>query len=117
MSCKSCGCCLGMVFGFVFAVAILVAAAFGIYCYFNPEARNSSIDAVETQWIKIKSGGDDLIEQSRGIGGETTGAKAASGASTESEVKAAPEPQVTPAGGANAPCAGRPLPLTDPTTR
>ena len=101
MSCSSCGCCLGVVFGFFLALLILVAAGFGVYCYFNPEARNSSIHVVEHQWIRIKSGGDELIEQSRGIGAP------------------APEPQVVPAGGGargSYPAAkGQPLPLTDPT--
>jgi len=103
MSCKSCGCCLGMIFGFVFAVGILVAAVFGIYCYFNPEARNTSIDAVENRWIKIKNGGDELIEQSRSVGAPAA------------EPKAAPEPQVVRTESTNAPGTGRPLPLTDPS--
>lgn len=100
MSCNSCGCCLGIVFGFLFALAVLVAAAFGIYCYFNPEARNTGIDVVEVQWGKIKNGGDELIEQSRSIGAP------------------APEPRTVPAGGGPRsipePVVGRPQPLTDP---
>ena len=103
MSCNSCGCCLGVIFGFVLALVILVAAGFGIYCYFNPEARNSSINVVENQWIKIKSGGDELIEQSRGVGEQPPAPKAA------------PEPQVVPAGGAKAPATGGPLPLQEPS--
>ena len=104
MSCNSCGCCLGVIFGFILGLTILIAAGFGIYCYFNPEARNSSINIVENQWIKIKSGGDDLIEQSRSVGEPSPAPKAA------------PEPQVLPAAGTPAPAAGgAPLPLTEPS--
>lgn len=102
MSCNSCGCCLGVIFGFVLALLILVAAGFGIYCYFNPEARNSSINVVENQWIRIKTGGDGLIEQSRNVGVSAP----------ETKPKPAPEPQVVVPG--KAPATGRPLPLTDP---
>lgn len=106
MSCNSCGCCLGVIFGFVLALAILVAASFGIYCYFNPDARNSSINVVESQWIKIKSGGDELIVQSRNVGAPAP------------EPRPVPEPRVTSSGsaaGGSVPPAGGPLPLTDPT--
>ena len=103
MSCRSCGCCLGMIFVLVLSVGILIAAAFGIYCYFNPDARNTSIDVVETQWVKIKTEGDDLIEQSRGAGVPAA------------KPQAAPEPQVVRTERPNAPGTGRPLPLTDPS--
>ena len=100
---SSCGCCLGMIFGFILALAILVAACFGVYCYFNPDARNSSIDVVETQWGKIKSGGDEIIEHSRNVGEQPPAAKPA------------PEPQVIPAGRNGTPANGRPLPLAEPS--
>lgn len=59
------GCCCGIIAGVVLTVVILCAAAFGIYCYFNPKARNSAVNAVEEKWDKVKDSGDELIEKAR----------------------------------------------------
>ena len=92
---------MGMIVGFALTMAILVAAAFGVYCYFNPETRNEGINVVEKHWYRIKSEGDELIDQSRAAG------------------VPAPEPQVEPPVSAPAsPPAPRrgPIPLTDPNS-
>ena len=47
------GCCCGVIVGIVLTVFILCAAAFGVYCYFNPEARNSAVNVVEKKWDKV----------------------------------------------------------------
>ncbi len=54
-----------MVAGLVLTLLLLAAAAFGVYCWFNPEVRIRSIDTVETTWIKVKSGVDSSIESVR----------------------------------------------------
>ena len=63
MSCGTSGCCLGLVLGFITAIVLAVAAAFGIYCYFTPGAREQSREIIERKWNDIKSGGDRLIEK------------------------------------------------------
>ncbi len=63
MSCGTSGCCLGLVLGFITSIVLAVAAAFGIYCYFTPGAREQSREIIESKWNYIKSGGDKLIEK------------------------------------------------------
>lgn len=55
------GCCCGVVIGFLVAVLVLAAAGFGIYCWVNPEAKESSIELIDRQWNSVKSGVDDGI--------------------------------------------------------
>ena len=63
MSCGTSGCCLGLILGFITAIVLAVAAAFGIYCYFTPGAREQGREIIERKWNDIKSGGDKLIEK------------------------------------------------------
>ncbi len=63
LGCSNTGCCCGFVCGFVAVLLICAAAGFGIYCWFNPEARRSSITRVESAWTQFKSGGDELVEE------------------------------------------------------
>ena len=67
-----------MVVGIVLVLLIFCAAAFGVYCYFNPEARNSTINAVEEKWDKVKEStdkkwdkvkdnGDELINKAKSL--------------------------------------------------
>ena len=63
MSCGTSGCCLGLILGFITAIVLAVAAAFGVYCYFTPGAREQSREIIERKWSDIKSGGDKLIEK------------------------------------------------------
>lgn len=63
--CGTGSCCLGLIVGFIAAIVVAVAATFGVYCYFNPEARNESVDVVESKWEKIKVGGDEIIDKAR----------------------------------------------------
>lgn len=62
MSCGTSGCCLGLILGFIAAIVIAVAAAFGIYCYFTPSAREQGREIIKGKWEKVKSDGDRLIE-------------------------------------------------------
>jgi hypothetical protein len=54
-----------MLLGFVLVLLVTAAAVFGIYCYFNPEARNESVAIVDVQWQKVKNSGDELIDKAR----------------------------------------------------
>jgi len=65
MACGSVSCCAGLIAGFIAAVAVAAAAVFGVYCYFDPEARNESVDIVEKKWEMVKDGGDELINKAR----------------------------------------------------
>ena len=85
MSCGTSGCCLGLILGFITAIVLAVAAAFGIYCYFTPSAREQSREIIERKWNDIKSGGDKLIEKT---GPAETG--------REPEPAGAPEPLTAP---------------------
>ena len=60
-------CCLGMIIGMLPAIFLLCAAGYGIYCWINPEARNSAVGAVEEKWNKVKSGGDTIIEKAKNV--------------------------------------------------
>ena len=59
------GCCCGVIVGIVLSILILCAAAFGVYCYFNPEARNSAVVVVEKKWDQVKNEGEELIEKAK----------------------------------------------------
>ncbi len=59
------GCCCGLVLGFLLALLLMAAAAFGIYCWFVPEARSRSIQQVEVTWEQVKDGGDAMVEKAR----------------------------------------------------
>ena len=61
------GCCCGVIVGIALTILILCAAAFGMYCYFNPEARNTAVNAVEQKWDKVKNEGDELIDKARNV--------------------------------------------------
>lgn len=61
------GCCCGVIAGIVFAIFICCAAAFGLYCWFNPSARNQAVNVVEKKWNKVKDDGDGLIDKARGV--------------------------------------------------
>lgn len=61
------GCCCGVITGIVLTLVILCAAAFGVYCYFNPKARDSAVVAVEKKWDKVKNEGDELIDKAKRI--------------------------------------------------
>ena len=86
MSCGTSGCCLGLILGFITAIVLAVAAAFGIYCYFTPGAREQGREIIERKWSDIKSGGDKLIEKA---GNPETGESASAPA-------VAPEPSIPP---------------------
>ena len=64
------GCCCGIIVGMVLAVLLSCAAAFGIYCYFNPEARESTVNVIEKKWDKVKSGGDEMIDKAKSLPAE-----------------------------------------------
>ena len=91
MSCGTSGCCLGLILGFITAIVLAVAAAFGIYCYFTPGAREQSREIIERKWNDIKSGGDKLIEKSESREPEGSAPAAAAPAPT-----IAPEPTLPP---------------------
>ena len=92
MSCGTSGCCLGLILGFITAIVLAVAAAFGVYCYFTPGAREQSREIIERKWNDIKTGGDKLIEKAGAPeAGETPPEPALPG-----EPAVAPEPTVTP---------------------
>ena len=61
------GCCCGVIVGIILTVLICCAAAFGVYCWFNPEARNSAVGVVEKKWDKVKDGGDELIDKAKNL--------------------------------------------------
>ena len=82
MSCGTSGCCLGLILGFITAIVLAVAAAFGVYCYFTPGAREQSREIIERKWSDIKSGGDKLIEKA--------------GPQEPGETPVAPEPTIAP---------------------
>ena len=63
MSCGSVGCCCGIIVGFVLALVLSAAAAFGIYCYFTPEAREQGKTVLVNTWNDFKTGGDQLVEK------------------------------------------------------
>ena len=86
MSCGPSSCCLGLIIGFITAIVIALAAAFGVYCYFTPSAREQSREVIERQWNDIKSGGDKLIE------------KTGPGESGASGKTVAPEPTISVSG-------------------
>ena len=65
MACGSISCCAGLIAGFIAAIAVAAAAVFGVFCYFDPEARNESVEVVEEQWEKVKEGGDNLLNKAR----------------------------------------------------
>ena len=66
MSCGSVGCCCGLVVGFILALVLLVAASFGIYCYFNPDAMEQSRSVVVDSWGELKAGAVQLVEKVNG---------------------------------------------------
>ena len=80
MSGRITSCCLGIIIGFIAALALVVAAAFGVYCHFSPKVRKQSLEMIERQWNELKSSGDRLIKN---------GAPTETGEST-------PEPPVAP---------------------
>lgn len=86
MSCGTSGCCLGLILGFITAIVLAVAAAFGVYCYFTPGAREQSREIIERKWSDIKSGGDKLIEK----------AAPQEPGETPAEPAVAPEPTIAP---------------------
>ena len=88
MSCGTSGCCLGLILGFITAIVIAVAAAFGVYCYFTPGAREQSREIIERKWHDIKSGGDKLIEKS----GSREPGEPPAGPAVAPEPTIAPEP-------------------------
>ncbi len=59
------GCCFGMVAGCLIVLILAAAAAFGIYVWFNPEARADGIVKVESGWTQVKAGVDSQLEQVR----------------------------------------------------
>lgn len=61
------GCCCGVIVGIVLTVFICCAAAFGLYCWFNPNARNKAVVVVENKWDKVKDEGDNLIDKAKTI--------------------------------------------------
>lgn len=64
------GCCCGVIVGMILAVLLSCAAAFGIYCYFNPEARETTVVVIEKKWDKVKSGGDEIIDKAKSLPAE-----------------------------------------------
>ena len=56
------GCCCGVVIGFIAALLVIAAIGFGIYCWNNPEAKESSIEIIDRQWHSVKSGIDSGID-------------------------------------------------------
>ena len=64
------GCCCGIIVGMALAVLLSCAAAFGIYCYFNPEARETTVVVIEKKWEKVKSGGDEIIDKAKSLPAE-----------------------------------------------
>ena len=65
MACGSISCCAGLIAGFIAAIVVAAAAIFGVYCYFDPEARSESVEVVGAQWEKVKEGGDNLLDKAR----------------------------------------------------
>ncbi len=63
MSCGSIGCCCGIIVGFILALLLSAAAAFGIYCYFTPEAREQGRAVLVMKWSEFKDSGDQLVEK------------------------------------------------------
>ena len=61
------GCCCGVIVGIVLVILVCCAAAFGVYCYFNPEVRDSAVDVVEEKWDKVKDNGDELINKAKSL--------------------------------------------------
>lgn len=64
------GCCCGVIVGIVLAILLCCAAAFGVYCWFNPSARRTAVNAVEKKWDKVKNEGDGLIDKAKGAPAE-----------------------------------------------
>lgn len=59
------GCCCGMVAGGLIVLLLAAAAGFGIYVWFNPEAREAGLVRVESGWTQVKVGVDNQLEQVR----------------------------------------------------
>ncbi len=59
------GCCCGTLIGFLLAVILAAAAVFGIWCWVDPEAKNSSTEFIEKKWQDIKGSGDAAVETLR----------------------------------------------------
>ena len=65
MKIPGCGCCLGMLLGMVLFVVLLAAAAFGLYCWFNPQMHDKAVSHAEEKWEQVKQTGDEALERVR----------------------------------------------------
>ncbi len=84
----SLGCCCGLVAGCLTAILLVAAIGFGLYVYFNPDARKEGLSAAESAWTQVKTGVDDTFDRAK-LQGE--GAKEAPGGAAPAPP---PEPEV-----------------------
>lgn len=68
MSGRIASCGLGMIIGFIAALALVALAAFGVYRHFSPQARRHCREMVERKWNELKSSGDELINRNAPTG-------------------------------------------------
>lgn len=72
----SLGCCCGLVAGCLTAILLVAAIGFGLYVYFNPDARKEGLSAAESAWSQVKTGVDGTLDRAKQQG---QGAKEAPG--------------------------------------
>ena len=68
MSGRIASCGLGMIIGFIAALALVAVAAFGVYRHFSPQARRQCRQMIERKWNELKSSGDELINRNAPTG-------------------------------------------------
>ncbi len=61
---KIIGSCFGMMVGCgLVLILALILGGIGVYWYFNPSAKERSIDAAETTWIEVRGTVDESFEK------------------------------------------------------
>ncbi|MDD3885651.1 MAG: hypothetical protein PHI35_02135 [Victivallaceae bacterium] len=61
----SVGCCLGIIGGFLLVLAVIAAAGFGVYYYFNEDARYEKVDEVDKSWSELKDSVDSTLDRAK----------------------------------------------------
>ena len=57
------GCCCGVFLGIILAVVLSAAAAFGIWCYVDPEAKSETVEFFDRHWQNVKDSGDEVVSE------------------------------------------------------
>ena len=55
------GCCCGIIVGIFFSILLALVGTIAVFCWYNPEIRQSGVSAIEKTWTEVKEMGDRIV--------------------------------------------------------